>query len=499
MNDELPAGDRAEPAVVDPASADSATVDESDSSWRRRCVYLWGLILIAMTAGALVSMWNMDASHRVVSSLQDGDFNSFSVQGAALMLFIVVALGFAFALSMRMGAANPGILLVAVTGTVIPSWAVDGSAGLNFVWALIVASLATVLFTVLTLYLSINSWIAGIASGALTLAITWNVAQHDRSTGSDFGYDIEWSVWVFVAALVVVGLTTSVVASLCRFDRQLDDVADMVVHKRPRDQRLTVLFAVGSLATHFLAAIALVSPMYYVRNPFGIVGNQEDLLPHMWDNVNGFWSYLLLAIAAVLIAGVSTRRRPGGAALIVVSSVLIVCLVISYDAFNWDPTQGHSDELANVFIVPGALLMAGVVVSHVLDRLAKPTDYRVTETPESPEEQNHRSRPSVAADGSLDLGELPPNRNLDLYDPHPNGFKFAQLFARCRVVGDEGVDSVGGADAGERVSADFGSVGNDHDLASPGRHQRVYGGFTFVVRGRSEFHVDGVDPEECDI
>ena len=447
-----------------------------------RWVYLWGLILMVITAGVIWSLLNVDSGHSLVTRLNDGDFTSILVEAYAYTAFVVMTLAFAFALSLRLGAPNPGLALVAMAGVNTAGWVFGSEPYGVFGWSLLAAVISTVFFVGLVVYLGVNSWVAGFTSGAITLGVCWFHAFENSPTWANLehGYDLTVSIWFLIAGVAVVGLLSTAAAMFFRPRKRFDQVADMVSGERPREKKLTVTFAVGTLASSFLAALAPGLALVFSRDPSGIYETHIDGIMERWDNFNGMWVFLLLAIAAVLLAGVSTRRRPGGAATIVVSSILITAVVALYDVSFWAASAGRSGELAYATLPLGGLLLAGLLVSLGLDRLA--WSQSPTTDPEPPPDPSGGPQPTVSSDGSFHLGPVTTKSELHLDDAHTDGFEFPQLVTWGRVVGDEGVDPVRGTNARESMPADLGAVRDHHDLASPSRHERIYRRFTFMMR-----------------
>lgn len=460
----------------------SDATDGADPSWQLRWVYLWGLILVVITAGVIWSLFNVDSGYSLITRLNDGDFTSTVVEAYAYTAFGVMALAFAFALSLRLGAPNPGLALVAMAGMVTPGWALGNEPFGVFGWALLAAVISTVFFVGLVVYLGVNSWVAGVTSGAITFGVCWFHAFENSPTWAnhEHGYDLNVSIWFLVAGVAAAGLLSTVVAGFFRLRKRFDQVADMVSGDRPHEKKLTVTFAVGTVASSFLAALAPGLALVFSRDPNGVYETHIDGIMERWDNFNGMWVFLLLAIAAVLLAGVSTRRRPGGTAAIVVSSLLITSVIALYDATFWGTSAGRSGEMAYSMLPLGVLLLVGLLVSLGLDRVAQPQSPPAD--PEPPPDTSGGPQPTVGSDGSLHLGPVTTKSELDLHDAHADGFEFPQLFTWGRVVGNEGVDPVSGANARESVTADLGAVRDDHDLASPSRHERIYSRFAFMMR-----------------
>ncbi|GAB4054330.1 ABC transporter permease [Catellatospora paridis] len=295
----------------------------------------WEAILFVLVAIAAL----------VVGVQSDGE--AFG-HGMWMSLATIGLLAGGFAFSLRTGNPNLAVgALAALAGVVYAKLAQQGWPGLLAgVTAVVIVVLFSLILGVLVGLTSAPAWAVSLGGLAVAQSVALGLAD-SRGLPLPDGPHAEWAVWAW-AALFVLGTLAGGAAFLSAGVRRAFTVTrpDGEV---PRFQAKRLLGAVlGFAGSGLLAAVSGIALAGQLGGAFATTGDR-----------------MLIAVAVVVLGGVSVYTYRGGVAGTLLATALLVLVNFALnlaDAPSW---------LA--FTLPaGVAIMIGVAVGWVLDKIAGP-------------------------------------------------------------------------------------------------------------------------------
>ncbi|WP_144127273.1 hypothetical protein [Catellatospora sichuanensis] len=281
----------------------------------------------------------------VVGAQSDGD--AFG-RGLWMSLATVGLLASGFALSLRTGNPNLAVGALSALAGVVYAKLVEADwpgvlAGLT---AVAIVALFCLVLGVVTGLTSAPAWAVSLGGLAVAQGVALGLAD-SRGVILRDGPDSAWAAWAW-AGVFVLGSISGGIAFLIKRGRRAVTVP-RVDGEVPRFEVKRLLGAVAGFAgSGMLAAVSGIA----------LVGHLGGAFPGTGDR-------MLLAVAAVLLGGVSVFTYRGGVAGTVLATALLVLTDFALrlaDAPSW---------LA--FTLPaGVAILLGVAVGWVLDKIAGP-------------------------------------------------------------------------------------------------------------------------------
>jgi ribose/xylose/arabinose/galactoside ABC-type transport system permease subunit len=332
---------------------------------RDRLVFqlVWEAILLLVTLNALFLVYQ-----------QRNEIFGESTVAAAIdahvpVLVSLLLLATAIGMSLRMGAINLSVPMLAFLVVVLPEVFVSERPLMGLAVTVGAAAAVTVVFVLLTLAFRIPAWAAGLACLFLVAASVMPLST--LRGGAGFGSAATWTspgaLWLFLGA-AAVSVAGGLIGLLPGVRGRLSAVRDMIGGTADRDAASAFTLIAGTFVSLVLAALAGFA--IAVFGGFG-AAFASSLSGMFFASAGMGVTVTPLALIAVLLGGTSLWGRRGGIIGTVLGSVLVWSTMLIWSNLEAPASDRDLFDRWSGMVLVG-LLVFGLVVSFALDRLGRP-------------------------------------------------------------------------------------------------------------------------------
>lgn len=365
----LPAGHQGAPV------ADEAAYTEPKPP-RDRMVFqvIWEVVLVLLTANVLFMLYQRREEVFGEVPIEEALDEHFAL--LAPVLLVVLALG----LSLRFGAVNLALPVLAALAASVPGLFIGDNPWIGLGFTAAAAAVATAGFALLVLVLRVPPWLAGLAISAGVLAAVPLI--DGEILGHQLPEPVSWEspggLWLLLGA-ALIAVAGGLIGLMPSLRERMSAVKDAVDGPGERNAATVFMFIGGVFLSSLLAACA-----GFLLTVFRDVEQQGQGMFAFAALPFGFFVSLeLFALIAVFLAGTSPRGRRGG-----IFGVLLAVALVWAVYLLWGSLDAESGDV-NRFdrwsgLLSFGLLVFGLTMAAVLDRLGRPKAQPIEEFDQEP-------------------------------------------------------------------------------------------------------------------
>ena len=386
-----PTGDQ---SPIDPFASPAQTGEGEPKRGRDRFLFtfIWEAVLVAVVAG--LGFWLYQTSDGAIAQNAGGDFSFTALTenlGPAIVLFALVAL--AFGLTVRMGAPNIGVAVFpAVCAGLIVNYDIADPAE-HALTILGLAVVPTVISVVMMVVFRFSPWLSGLVAGLSVIAVSMALirprdmeSMQFEEVDTSYWPGVELESWQLLAGVIALCAVAGALGTLGSMRDRFTKVADMVKGDEPRSASLVSFLAAGTFVASLLG-IASVHALEFFSGPgsdeffpgllFPAMVTEQYVLYDL-TNAGMVFTFVVVALIVVGLAGTSLKGRRGGILGIPLAAATVYLLMMAwqFEAFSspHEMAQLAVEETQWTWVGLVALVIVALMVSVVAGALGEPKE-----------------------------------------------------------------------------------------------------------------------------